>query len=183
MINLIPPTAQKQVTREYKIRVVSVWLFLLGFACLVVAIFNIPVYVLVQSQLSTYLQEFTLASNQSDSFKSSEATITKANAIATLLTKAEQSTTFSDVINELEKQASAGGGVTITSFNFLLKDGVLTPVVISGTADSRLLLSEFRDALAKNPRFENATLPLSSLAKDRDVPFSITLTPRAAVKQ
>lgn len=182
MINLIPPSAQKQVTREYWVRVASVWLFLLGTALLIVSILNAPVYVLVRSQLGTYLQEFTLANNQSETYKSSEATIVKSNSIAQLLTKSEQITPFSEIIDELETQATAGGGVSITSFNLSRKDGIIAPMTITGVADSRLQLSEFRDALEKNPRFESATLPLSSFAKDKEIPFSVTLTPRKVAK-
>lgn len=182
MINLIPPTAQKQVTTEYWVRVFSVWLFLLGTAFLIVAILNVPVYVLVQSQLGTFLQEFNLATNQGETYKNSEATIVKVNAIATLLTKANKVTLFSEVIGELEKQASDVGGITITNFSLSRKEGALAPVVVSGIATSRLLLSEYRDVLSKNPRFESATLPLSSFAKEKDIPFSITLTSRTSVK-
>jgi hypothetical protein len=183
MINLIPPSAQKQVTGEYWVRVVSVWLFLLGTAFLTISFLNAPVYVLVQSQLKTFLQEFKLASNQSETFKSSEAAITKANSIATLLSKSGQATLFSEVIGELEEQAKAEGGVTISNFNLSRKDGIMAPISISGIADSRSVLSQFRDALEKNPRFESAVLPLASLAKDKDIPFSITITPRKSAKQ
>ncbi len=182
MINLIPPSAQKQVTHEYWLRVVSIWLFLLGTACLIVAIFNAPVYVLVQSQLSTFLQEFTLANNQSETFKSSEATIAKANDIAKLLTKSEQVTPFSEIIEELETEARIVGGVTINTFSLARKDGAIAPIIISGVASTRSQLSQFKDTLEKNPRFESAVLPLASLAKDRDISFSITLTPRKVVK-
>ena len=182
MINLIPPSAQKQVTTEYWVRVASVWLFLLGTAFLIVAILNVPVYVLVQSQLGTFLQEFNLANNQSETYKSSEATIVKVNAIASLLTKTNKVTLFSEVIGELENQANSVGGITITNVSLSRKEGLLAPVIVSGIATSRLLLSQYRDVLSKNPRFETATLPLSSFAKESDIPFSITLPPRVTVK-
>jgi hypothetical protein len=182
MINLIPPTAQKQVTREYWVRVVSVWLFLVGTAFLIVALLNAPVYVLVQSQLDTFLQEFNLASNQSETFKNSEASIGQVNTIAQLLTKKENVAPFSTIIAELENQAKAEGGILITNLSLSRKDDTLAPVAISGVASSRLSLSTFREALEKNERFESATLPLSSFAKDKDIPFSITLTPSKVVK-
>jgi hypothetical protein len=47
-----------------------------------------------------------------------------------------------------------------------------------GTADTRAHLSAFKNALEAHTLFKVASLPLSNLAKDKDIDFSITITPR-----
>lgn len=178
MINLIPFSAQKQVKREYWVRVVSVWMFLVGSGFLVVALLNTPVYVLVHSQLESYLNEYNQASDETQSFKTAQATITDANSTIALLGLSNTQTSFSGIIAKLE--SLTGSGITINTYQLIRTDGALGTITISGVADSRLSLSQFKDALQKDPLFSSATLPLSNLAKDVDIPFSISITPSAS---
>lgn len=175
MINLIPPSAHTQVKREYWIRVISVWLVLIGTAFLIVALLNLPVYVLVRSQLSSYLQEYNQASDESESFKASEFEIQKSNEIAKLLAKADSVTPFSTIITELEALTSSG--VKISDFSLSRQNGEISSISINGQASSRLALTQFKDAVEASPLFESVTLPLSNLAKDKDISFSITIVP------
>lgn len=175
MINLIPPSAQVQVTKEYWIRVVSVWLFLVGTAIFLVTILNIPSYVLVHNQLDTYLLEFTNAATNKDSFTAAEASIVRTNTIAMLLAKPQDGISFTEVVSELEKSKSTG--IIIFDFAITKVKDVIATITITGQADSRESLSLFRDTLDANPSFGKVTLPLSSLAKDKEIPFTITITP------
>lgn len=181
MINLIPPSAQSQVKKEYWIRVISVWLLLIGTAFFIVAILNAPVYVLIRSQLQSFLQEYNQANDESESFATSEATINKANEINTVLASSQSVTSFSTIIEELEKLT--GPAVRITNFSLSRQEDAIATIVINGSADSRLSLSEFKDAIEESPLFETATLPLSNFAKDRDVPFSIDIVPSVIIEE
>jgi hypothetical protein len=176
MINLIPPGAQKQVKREYWMRVFTVWIILVASACVMIATLYMPVYVLVKSQLDAFLQAYTQASVESESFKDSEQAVEKANDIAELLSAANKALPFSTVIFELE-EVSKEHGVSITEFVLLRDKGKLQPIVLRGTADSRLDLTSFRDAVEAHDLFKSAELPLSNLAKDKDITFSITIEP------
>jgi hypothetical protein len=176
MINLIPPGAQNQVKREYWLRVFTVWIILIASACMMIATLYMPVYVLVRSQLDAFLQAYTQASIESDSFKDSELAIEKANEIAKLLSEADKAISFSTVIFELE-EVSQAHGVTITEFVLLREKGELQPIVLRGIALSRLDLTSFRDAIEAHELFKSAELPLSNLAKDKDITFGITIKP------
>ncbi len=175
MINLIPPTAQAQVTKEYWIRVISVWLFLVGTAIFLVTILNMPSYVLVHTQLDTYLLEFTNATINKESFTAAEAAIVRTNTIATLLVKPQGGMSFTEVVSQLEKSKSTG--IIIFDFAITKAKDVIATITITGQADSREALSTFRDTLDANPSFGKVTLPLSSLAKDKEIPFTITIAP------
>lgn len=176
MINLIPPSAQDQVRKEYWIRVISVWAVLLGSACVVVAIFNAPAYVLVSSQLSSYLQEYNQAALENESFKESERAVVRSNEIAALLARSDESLQFSEVMSHLE--SLTGSAVEITEFDFTRSGDTIQSIAISGEAESRLALSMFHEAIESDSLFQSASLPLSNLAKDKDIPFTITIVPR-----
>lgn len=177
MINLIPPSAQEQVKREYWVRVISVWMTLIATGCVVVAVLNIPVYVLVRSQLDAFLVEYKQANLESESFKESEQAVIQANQVAALLAQHDDTQLLSGIVDELD--ALTGQGIRITDFTISRSmEGGLAPITIKGTAASRLDLTNFRDAIESHPLFSNAELPLSNLAKDRDIEFTITITPK-----
>lgn len=181
MINLIPPNAQKQVRNEYWVRVVSVWLLLLGTSFIIVVILFAPVYVLIQSQLDSYWDEYTRANGETQSFKDAESEIKKANELATLLSKSKNIVTFSGTIESLEKLTK--DEVIIESYSLTRKGDVIDSIIVVGQADSRLALTQFKDSIENEPMFESVTLPLSNLAKDKDIPFSITIIPSGKSKQ
>ncbi len=174
MINLIPPSAQEQVKREYWLRVATVWMVLIASALLIVAILNIPLFVLVRSQLDAFQTEYAQASLESESFKSSEGAVERANNIAMLLSRTEEDT-FSAIITELE--ILSGSEISISEILLSLTEGELNPIVIKGTAASRLAVTTFQSSLEAHPLFKNAVLPLSNLARDKDIVFTITIEP------
>ncbi len=173
MTNLIPPTAQTQVTREYWIRTVSVWLFLLSFGCVIGVIVYIPVYVLVQNQLQVFQNEFKQVSTENSSFEDSEKALILANTLSKLLVSSGTTTPFTQVIAKLETYA--GSEITIKNIQFARTDGVITSIDLNGVAQSRLSLIAFQKQLESDPLFSKAELPLSNLAKDKDIPFTITI--------
>lgn len=150
-------------------------MMLLATACVITALLNVPVYVLIRSQLSAFLPEFMQANLESKSFQESEREVVRANEIAQLLA-AEQRTPLLEIITTLEGLTHAE--VTITDFSVAVEKKELQPIVIHGVAQTRLALTTFRDAIEAHEMFKTADLPLSNLAKDSDIEFSITITPQ-----
>ena len=50
------------------------------------------------------------------------------------------------------------------------------PVNITGTATDRQSLASFRDRMLAHPLISEVNLPISNLATDKDIQFSITVT-------
>jgi hypothetical protein len=173
MINLLPPHAQKKVQIEYWIRVCSVWIFLLGVACIIVGSLLVPSLVLVQSQLKVYSGEYQNASSQNDLYENLEQEVRVANDTAAHLVSSDKNVLFSSLISEVEEVADRT--VLIKSISLSRTKELVESIQISGEAVSRSALVEFRDELESSPLFISAALPLSNLAKDKDVPFSITI--------
>jgi hypothetical protein len=173
MINLIPPDARAQVAREYWIRVVSVWVILLSVAGVIVGVLCMPSLVLVQSQLDAFGSAFQIAHTENDIHDELEAEVRVANSIARVLLSTEADPLFSSLIVSLNDVA--GSDVVIRSINMVRTDQKVEEVHIMGVADSRTALVQFRDALEGQGTFTSAALPLSNLAKDKDVPFDMTI--------
>lgn len=175
MINLIPPDARRRVKQEYWIRVVSVWMMLIATALLMVALLRVPVYVLVKSQLEAFSDTYEQATSDDLEFKASEDAIKDANHVGSLLAVTEGSLRFSEVLAAID--SLAGSEIVITSYALTRTDGQVSGITVVGQADTRFALAAFKDALEASDYFESAALPLSNLAKDRDIPFNIVITP------
>lgn len=175
MINLIPPHARKQVKTEYWVRVVSVWFFILVAAMIAVAVLYIPAYVLIQSQISAYEETFQAAEQNDGSYKKIESVIEHTNAVAQHLLQGVQTQSFSAIIDELERLSGPAVAVEEISSERHV-EGHIETVRVKGVAATREKLAAYRDALQGHYMFGKAELPISNLAKDREVPFTITLT-------
>lgn len=175
MINLIPPDARRAVVREYWLRVVVVVFMLLSAAFLLVGSLNIPSYVLIDSQLVAYEQEYTEAQQKKEAFEDEEKAIKEANQLAKHLGMFSETPTFSELIAELD--ALAGTGVVISQFSAAKTKKEITSITISGTAYRRSDLTSFSDRVEAHPLFMQAEVPLSNLAKDSDIFFQISVVP------
>ncbi len=173
MINLIPPAARKSVVLEYWLRVVSVWLFLFGTGCMIVAVLLLPTYMVVGGQIANLDGQVAATAEQTTTFDDGAAALTKSSAAALMLTEGASTTPFSTYLKLLEQLA--GDTVSIRSIAYT-RDPLGGKITISGSALTRAGLASFRDTLEAHPVFTNVVLPISSLIKDRDLLFSMTLS-------
>ncbi len=172
MINLIPPRARAMIIKEYWLRVVAVWLFLLGTGCLLVASVLLPTYMLLRTELITLRDQVAANAAETASFDSGSTALATAMAEVRLLQSMSTSTYTTDIARLTE---IAGSNVLLQSVEFVARDNKTT-ITITGTATTRAVLASFRDALEEDERFIDAILPISSLIKDRNIEFSMTLT-------
>lgn len=174
MINLIPPEAKRRVVKEYWLRAAAVWMFLVSFAFVLLLSLQIPNYILVYSLESALANQFNSAQAEQSVREEAEAEVTQTNEIVGLLEADEENVNqFSTFIYELD--VLSGEGVSITQFNFNRVEGELNNIGLIGEAADRVSLSGFRDALEADERFSNVELPISNLAKDSDITFSMNI--------
>lgn len=174
MVNLIPPTAKRGVIIEYWVRVVTVWAGLASIAAILIAVVMSPVYVLVDSQITAYIQSADIASQKIASFKSVSEELVLATQQAQLVISSSKEMQLSEIIylfNSLE-----GEGIALDSVSVNRIPTGIEPVRISGNAVDRQSLADFRDRLLAEERVETVDFPISNLAKDRDITFTITVT-------
>lgn len=171
MANLIPPHAKRGVIVEYWIRVISVWFILLGLLALFVGVLNLSSYLLIKNQQSIYQDTFADANDKTDTFTAIEHEVIKANETARLLATIEGRTQLHTYILRIESLAN--DQVVIDKFDFALSAGVPKEITIAGVAEDRESLVGLSDTIEADSYFVSADIPLSNLAKDKDIPFRI----------
>lgn len=172
MTNLIPLSAQRKVKREYWLRVLSTWAISASFGFIILSILTLPIYVLVTLQLKNHSDTITIISAEKEELGILESVLSEANQYARLVTSQKPSLSLTDhaqMINNI-----AGTGIKITSLQLSVSDAE-KKIVVSGLAESRLLLANFRDTVESNDNYDQVILPLTSLIRDRDIEFSMTL--------
>lgn len=174
MINLIPPVVKKAVVTEYWIRVFSVGLFMLSAVSITIMISALPVYVLVSAQVDVYAESATKASEKIAEFDLSAGSLVKANLMAQRILELRQDSSFADAVTQIE--AVRGKDISINGYDFSRKDKNLAPVLVNGESSTRQALSDFREILLKQENIAEVILPISNLAKDKDIQFSLAVT-------
>lgn len=160
---------------EYWVRAVSVGLVLASAALLVVAVLLLPPYVLLNGLVSTKQASLDETKEKTSEYDISAKSLVQATALARLVVEGDRTPSFTNLVAVIEA-ARDPALVTIEGYDFSLVDGQATPVIVSGNALTRQSLADFRDRLVASERVTAVDLPLSNLAKDRDLPFSLTVT-------
>ncbi len=172
MINLIPPRARSMIVKEYWLRVLAVWLFLLGTGCLLVASLLLPTYMLLRNDLVSLRDQVAANAAETANFDTSSAALSTAMKEAELL--GAMGTTSSYTKDVARLTSIAGGEVVVRSFSFARVEQTTT-ITITGVASTRASLATFRDAIEADANFTDAVLPISSLIKDKNLDFTMTL--------
>jgi hypothetical protein len=174
MINLIPPSAKRGITREYWLRVISVWVCIASVTLLILSVTLIPTYVFIHSQISVYADSAEAAIAEVGKHNLSSAALIQASQHAKLLRSLNDTKPFTELITDLESLQNPN--ITIDRFEFMRDNTTLKPITIAGKAKTRQSLADFREALLTNPTIETVFLPISNLAQDKDISFLITVT-------
>lgn len=174
MINLIPPQAKKGVVKEYWTRVVSVWFYTWSAGLLGGVLIMVPAYVLISSQVSVYEASAKTASEKVASFEDVSKGLAASSQQAGKLVTSFRQSLISERIKSLRLLEKPG--ITISEFTVGRVDEVYEPIQVTGTARDRQALAAFRNRLLAEPNVASVDLPISNLAKDRDIQFSLTVT-------
>lgn len=175
MANLLPPEAKRSLIIEYWLRVITVWFILIALAFLAATALKMPTFVLVQSQLGDASAAYDDAREKKDAFNAAQTTLNEANQLSALLATDTNTTPTAELIQILD--TIAGSQVRIGSFQITKTDSALEKITVTGMADTRLALANFSNDIKAHPMFLEADLPISNLAKDRDIAFNIVIVP------
>lgn len=169
MINLLPPTAKKKLTRDYFLRLVSMIFITISIAGLVFLSLSLPTFVMLKHQLGSILDNKDFVSKIEEGQKMLEEEAREIDAIVTHINNQKSLISRTEVIDLID--SLAGEGIVVDRFDFGEKD----KLTISGTASTRPGLSDFRDRLAEENIFSSVELPLASLVDEKDAAFNITM--------
>lgn len=175
MINLIPPEAQHHIITEYWFRVVAVWLLMLAVAVGVVVILLVPAYVLVTNQVRAYAGAATAHTDGGGEQGDTVKALAQANLYAEAVVQGARRQPLLAIFDAIQA-VSVPDVVMIKNYTFTRSETGLAQIKVDGTALTRRELITFRDKLNEQPLIEKVDLPISNLAKDKDITFSLTLT-------
>lgn len=174
MANLLPQQARKQVTLEYWSRVMVVWMFLLAAAGMAVLTLMTPTLLLINAQKEALASQVASMQAKQEVFDAAADEVTNANTEARHIDQHDGYQSVLDLIDRIDELS--GSDVMVTQFSFRQDTEVVEPLVIQGIATDRTTLAAFRDALSADQHFQQVELPIASLAADRNVPFTMTIT-------
>lgn len=172
MINLLPIEQKKKLHREYTLRLVLV--IVSGFIMTTV----IGVVLLLPSFLLSKIKE-RVVSNQASLLerKADKETANTLNNI--LINTKQQLTALSEDITETSPSLVISTALSHKPNGVIIKQVLLdktpdgTLLSIGGTAESRSQLTSFSSAIKGDALFTSVEFPVSNLAKDRDIDFTI----------
>ncbi|MBI5816957.1 MAG: PilN domain-containing protein [Candidatus Yonathbacteria bacterium] len=176
MINLLPISGIKKTISEYRIRLVTTALVMLAATVLIATVLLFPAYLLASHKRTTVLDDLSKASDQnisSQDAKDLEKVIKETNAILDLLgTKGEKFSISSDILTKTAGFRTEN--IKLTGI-FYDRNDLTRSLSLKGSAASRQSLSGFIETLKKDAAFEDVSLPISDLVKDRNIDFTIMI--------
>lgn len=164
---------RKNIKREYKIRLAVIYLSIAGVLFFMGTILSIPTFIILKSRLdlATLEKESSTGVTQDDT----KAIQKEALAIKAKISVIEEDNADIPLVHTIEKILSkTENDILITSIS-LKKKTEKGSITIAGIAKTRDALVAFTKRLKSEPSFGDPTLPLGSLTKSKDVPFSLSI--------
>lgn len=175
---LLPEKEIKVLKKEYRTRLFIVALFFISFSILAGVASLIPSYVYSYIQEKDALTSLQ-ALQDSRKERGTDSVIKELAAAQTLvedLKKYHDSADFSQVISEIISRKNSQ--ILLNSFQIKESEDIAKKsldVVIQGKALTRDSLLAFKKNLEQNPFISKIELPVSDLAKSKDISFALKL--------
>lgn len=175
MANLLPQKERKRFEWEYRFRLLTILLLFLMATIVLGTVLLLPSYFVSQSKgesigRQSELLKKTITLREGDvSVASLLATKQKINQLVDVQNQILQTEIIQTIIQNIDTD------ITVDAFYYTQGMGSDGEMKITGKADSRTALLSFSDRLKKESLFTRVDLPVSSLARDSDIIFSITL--------
>lgn len=171
MINLLPPQGRQVTRNEYIVRVASIGACALALCFLVGIAFLLPTRILIGSEERVIEERLREATKKDDMYAHAERILREREARQRALTPSDP-VVMSSMLLEAAR-SSASSGIEFSRFHIEIPEGDMPRFTIEGIADTRYALSEMKNILEQNQLFKSASIPLSDLARDRELPFSL----------
>ena len=176
LTNLIPTERSRAFRQEYFRRLTAVALVVAAILIGVHGVLLAPSYIYFKEQLQAKRTQLALLEGSLTSVEEQEVSTRLANLESDM-----------NHLNRLEQQPSMGAlmrailevpraGITLSSFSFTPGEGEESTLVMTGSAATRTALREYNLNLSGLPFVSKVDLPISTYAKETDLPFTITLS-------
>ena len=174
MLNLLPEEQREKIKKEYKIRRLVVASFFIFISLVIASVSLLPPYLISKEKLDESNKHLNTFSN-SPIIKKSQDLSSETDAINGKIKSLSVSNSvyIYDILNKiLDKKTDQ---ISIKNFVYLKKDNNNVSVTLSGLANSRESLIGFEKNLQNETYFSSVDFPVSNLAKDTNIDFSIQI--------
>lgn len=177
LTNLLPLERQRELSREYFLRLGVVGVLLLTLLIVAASVLLLPTYVFLKKSFSVKEERLATVSSALSSFDeaSLSARLASLSDNATTLATLSDTPSASVIIRSL--LAISRPGITLSGFAYTpttdKKSGTL---IVSGSSATRDALRSYQLALQGAPFAISADLPISVYAKDTNITFTVTMT-------
>lgn len=173
---LLPEKEIKILKREYRIRLVIFLLFFMSCSVLAGIISLVPAYVYSYTREKEVLNRLTeLQKNREDGgLVAIKKELADTSTMIKKIKDGDSSIIYSSIVYNIINHKPVG--VSINNFDLSSTGTSATStisVTMQGKASTRESLVTFRDRLAKDPLITKVELPVSDLAKSKDISYSI----------
>lgn len=179
-MNLLPETEKNLIKKGLRARSLVVVSGLVSAGMLIGLVMLLPAFFLTRVQLATTV--FDGNNSKSENADSTKAFLSLPNEVEAKIEFLEESSGKVGATNAISKVVeNLPSGLIFESITFRRqaeksKKGV--NINVSGVAKTREALVSFREALIRSEYFESVDMPVGSLTKEKDLPFSISVTIR-----
>lgn len=175
MVNILPNKQQRALYVRYYTQLFSTFFLVVAAAVMLGAVLLVPSYFLAQEEAKllrqsadAQLQRLTLGGSTNEG----QVMQTLEEAVSLLQTYEHDSVVTKAIV---AVTAVTPSGVTLQKVRILTGDSGGS-VTLSGTANTRAGLVEFVSELQRKSIFSNVSVPVSDLAAEEDLNFSLSFT-------
>ncbi|MBI2045919.1 MAG: hypothetical protein HYT28_00640 [Parcubacteria group bacterium] len=185
MANLLPQESQKNIRKEYRLRLAATALFFLSALIFFAGVLLVPSLLLSSVKVTSSKEQLALLQNKEIERAEEEmkTLVLNTNADIALM---EEGSAETPVIGELIKYLldTKPDSIAITGiFYEKAKNGASDNASLRGIALNREALFSYITFLQGNGYFTEAAVPVSRLVKEKDIDFTIPLKMKPRDKQ
>ncbi|HEY4503783.1 MAG TPA: hypothetical protein VJJ28_01585 [Candidatus Paceibacterota bacterium] len=174
---LLPDSEIRLLRREYRIRLLIIALFFISCATVIGILALFPAFMssyLNRDEDMSYIKELE-KNRQANGVMDKEKELIKSQNLAKRIIEDKDSVIYSEIIQKIILRRTKN--IQINSFELSYAVGTSTPVevIIQGKAMTREALMTFKKGLEGDIAFSKVELPVSDLAKNKDISFALRL--------
>ena len=176
MFNVLPDILKKEIRTSYKLRRLFVVLSAVLFLQISFLIFILPSWINVFFKEKDVISQTNNLSKStlSQNAETASAIIASTNIKLKLINTELQYPAIMPLIRSIISNKTAN--IHIYQFNYSVTSTTSAAVTLSGMAASRESLINYENAINNSSLFSNVDLPISNLAKNKDIDFSMSLS-------
>lgn len=174
MYKLLTEEQKKKIQAEYRLRLVVIALWSLIAVIVIGMVSLFPSYILTKARYNELTERLAILEQTGLSFEDKEVQLwlNQMNQKLKLLSPKFDKDRPSVFIEEALRARVAGIRVTSLGWKREANGEIIT---LTGTASDRQSLINFENKLDKLGNFGDVSLPISNLAKDKDIDFEVEL--------